>query len=331
MTLHENEILFKQAIQATAQRMGERGIEIPEVFIEKDYWVTLALHRIFRSKTGAFAIFKGGTALSKCHKLIERFSEDIDMVIIREEGDNGNTLKNKLKAISRSVEEIMPEIEKIGVTNKRGMIRKTVHQYPKAGVEGIFGQVGDDITIESSWLGTFEPNVKSSVSCYITEMMAATGQQQLIDEYAMRSFEVQVLSKERTFSEKVMSLVRFSHTDNPYDDLSKKIRHVYDLHMMLKNNEVTSFFKSTAFDNMLNKVGNDDVEGFRNNNQWLIHHPAEALIFKRPAEAWEKIRGAYQTTFKDMVTGVLPSEKDLVVTLKNISERLHGVTWKVKP
>lgn len=58
MTLHENEILFKQAIQATAQRMGEQGIAIPEVFIEKDYWVTLALHRIFQSETGAFAIFK---------------------------------------------------------------------------------------------------------------------------------------------------------------------------------------------------------------------------------------------------------------------------------
>ena len=46
----------------------------------------LVLHRIFQSETGAFAVFKGGTALSKCHRLIERFSEDIDMVVI-EQGD----------------------------------------------------------------------------------------------------------------------------------------------------------------------------------------------------------------------------------------------------
>lgn len=331
MNLHENELLFKQAIQATAQRMGEQGIEIPEIFIEKDYWVTVALHQIFQGKTGTFAIFKGGTALSKCHRLIERFSEDIDMVVIRQEDDNGNALKNKLKAISKSVEEIMPEVAKIGVTNKKGMIRKTVHQYPKAGMKGVFGQVGDDITIESSWLGTFEPNVKSMVSCYITEMMEITGQQQLIDQYAMQPFEVQVLSKERTFNEKVMSLVRFSHTDNPYDDLSKKVRHIYDLHMMLKNDEVASFFNSSAFDDILNKVGNDDAQGFKNNNKWLIHHPAQALIFKFPDKTWEKIRGTYQTTFKDMVTGILPSEKDLITTLKNISRRLKSVTWEVNP
>lgn len=331
MTLHENEILFKQAIQATAQRMGEQGIEMPEIFIEKDYWVTVALHRIFHGETGGFAIFKGGTALSKCHRLIERFSEDIDMVVMRQEGDSGYTLKNKLRAISKSVEGIMPEVDKIGVTNKKGMIRKTVHQYPKAGVKGLFGQVGDDITIESSWLGTFEPNVKSTVSCYITEMMAATGQQLLIDEYAMQPFEVQVLSKERTFSEKVMSLVRFSHTDNPYEDLSRKIRHVYDLHMILKDEEVSLFFKSAAFDEMLNKAGNDDVQGFKNNHQWLVHHPAEALIFKLPAETWGKIRRAYQTTFKDMVTGILPPEEDLIKSLTQIAERLKSITWSVKP
>ncbi|MGZ3897160.1 MAG: nucleotidyl transferase AbiEii/AbiGii toxin family protein [Flavisolibacter sp.] len=151
--LHENAVLFKQAIQATAQRMGEQGKNIPEIFIEKDYWVTVALHHIFHSDAGGFVIFKGGTALSKCHRLIERFSEDIDLVVVRTEGDNGNTLKNKLRAISKSVEEILPEVEKIGVTNKRGMIRKTVHQYPKAGMQGVYGQVGEDITLNPVGLG----------------------------------------------------------------------------------------------------------------------------------------------------------------------------------
>jgi predicted nucleotidyltransferase component of viral defense system len=182
MRLHEDQALFNQAIQATAQRMAAQGKEIPEIFIEKDYWVTVALHLIFHGGAKEFAIFKGGTALSKCHRLIERFSEDIDMVVVRTEGDSANTLKNKLRAISKSVEPVLPEIEQIGITNKKGMIRKTVHQYPKTGLQGVYGQIGQDITIESSWLATFEPHVKSLVSCYITEMMEASGQKALIEQ-----------------------------------------------------------------------------------------------------------------------------------------------------
>lgn len=92
MTLHENPTLFTQAIQASTQRLEQQGKEIPQIFIEKDYWVTLALHRIFHGDAKDFAIFKGGTALSKCHRLIERFSEDIDMVVVRAESD---TVKGK--------------------------------------------------------------------------------------------------------------------------------------------------------------------------------------------------------------------------------------------
>ena len=45
MKLHENKVLFRQAIIATAQ-----AIEIPETYIEKDYWVTYALKAIFQTR-----------------------------------------------------------------------------------------------------------------------------------------------------------------------------------------------------------------------------------------------------------------------------------------
>ena len=75
-------------------------------------------------------------------------------------------------------------------------------------------------------------------------MMKATGQNQIIEQYKLQPFIVKVLSKERTLCEKIMSLVRFSHTHDPYTDLANKIRHIYDLHLMLKNEEVAIFFKS---------------------------------------------------------------------------------------
>ena len=54
--------------------------------IEKDWWVwvTMVLKVLFQTSCADFVVFKGGTSLSKCWNLIERFSEDIDVAISRE-------------------------------------------------------------------------------------------------------------------------------------------------------------------------------------------------------------------------------------------------------
>ena len=50
--------------------------------IEKDFWVTLMLDYLFhKSKFKDYFIFKGGTSLSKCYNIIDRFSEDIDLIL----------------------------------------------------------------------------------------------------------------------------------------------------------------------------------------------------------------------------------------------------------
>jgi predicted nucleotidyltransferase component of viral defense system len=53
------------------------------VIVEKDFWVCWALHRIFLSTKLPGPLFKGGTSLSKVYKVIERFSEDVDIVLDR--------------------------------------------------------------------------------------------------------------------------------------------------------------------------------------------------------------------------------------------------------
>ena len=58
-----------------AARLGIRP-----TIIEKDFWVCIALKVLFeKSRFGKSVVFKGG--LSKAHGLIERFSEDIDLVL----------------------------------------------------------------------------------------------------------------------------------------------------------------------------------------------------------------------------------------------------------
>lgn len=324
MQLHTNKELFQDAVLATVEYMDMR-----EIYVEKDYWVTVALYEIFHSELANQFVFKGGTALSKCHRLIERFSEDIDMVVLRNEGENDNQLKKKIRAISKVVAKVIPEIQIEGLTNKMGNIRKTVHQYDKM-FEGSFAQVREHVVVEATWLGHFEPFSEMKVSSYIYEMMTAKGQNQLINQYNMAPFTIQVLSKLRTFCEKIMSLVRFSRSEDPITDLRNKIRHVYDLHQMLKDEETKQFFNNERFDEMLLKVGRDDMIGYKNNNEWIPKHPSTALIFEKPQETWGKLSTEYNSNFKDLVTGELPPEEKLIQTLNTIADRLIKINWEIK-
>ena len=324
MKLHENIALYRDAIRFTAQQMKLK----PE-YIEKDYWVTYALFSIFKSEIGKETIFKGGTALSKCYQLIDRFSEDIDLVVLRREGETNSKLKSKLKRISQEIETVLPEITIEGITHKMGMNRKTAHAYNKE-FKGNYGQVRDAIILESTWLGYYEPFTTKNIISFVGQMMLDNKQSNIAEENGLLPFELQALKPIRTICEKIMSLVRFSYSQYAIEDLKKKIRHIYDLHQLLKQDEFLEFFYSKAFDEMLIKVANDDVVSFKNNNQWLIHHPNEALVFKDLEKVWNTISTTYSNDFKDLVYGDLPNQDDVLNTLKMIQSRLKGISWTVK-
>lgn len=324
MNLHENKTLFRQAVQFTADQM-----KIPIIYVEKDYWVTYALFTIFNNEIGKDTVFKGGTALSKCYNMIERFSEDIDLVVLRREGETDSKLKSKLKAISTVVETVLPEVTIEGITHKMGMNRKTAHSYNKE-FKGDYGQVRDVIILESTWLGYYEPYTTKSIVSFVGQMMLDNKQSDIAKENGLLPFDLLALEPIRTICEKTMSLVRFSYGENPIDDLRKKIRHTYDLHQLLKQEEFVSFFHSKNFDDMLLKVANDDVASFRNNNKWLNHHPNEALIFRNLEAVWNELKTIYNDDFKNLVYGEFPKEEAVLETLKMIQERLKSISWTIK-
>jgi hypothetical protein len=324
MKLHENKTLFRQAVQFTADQM-----KIAAIYVEKDYWVTYALHAIFNNEIGKDTIFKGGTALSKCYNLIERFSEDIDLVVLRRKGETDSKLKSKLKAISTVVEAVLPEVVVEGITHKMGMNRKTAHSYSRS-FEGNYGQIRDVIILESTWLGYYEPYTTKSIVSFVGNMMLNNGQIDIAEENGLLPFDLLALEPIRTICEKIMSLVRFSYGENPIDDLKKKIRHTYDLHQLLRQKEFSEFFHSSAFDNMLLKVAMDDVVSFRNNNKWLNHHPSEAIIFKDLENIWNELKTAYNGDFKNLVYGDFPLDIAVLQTLKMIQERLKTISWTIK-
>jgi hypothetical protein len=324
MRLHQNIPLFRDAVRITAQQMN-----IPPEFVEKDYWVTYALFTIFNNEIGKDTVFKGGTALSKCYHMIERFSEDIDLVVLRREGESNNRLSTKIKTISDVVNAVLPEVNIEGLTQKMGMNRKTAHSYNKE-FKGNYGQVRDVIVVEATWLGYYEPYTTKSIVSFVGQMMLDKNQSDIANENGLLPFELMALEPVRTICEKIMSLVRFSYGENPIDDLKKKIRHTYDLHQLLKQDEFILFFQSTDFDNMLLKVANDDIVSFRNNNKWLNYHPNEALIFKDLENVWSVLKPIYDGDFKNLVYGALPNNEAVLETLKMIQERLNAISWTIK-
>ena len=77
MYLHNNKLIFDNILYNASKEL-----KIDYNIIEKDYYVTLFLKELVKIVPGI--LFKGGTSLSKCHKVINRFSEDIDLSLNEE-------------------------------------------------------------------------------------------------------------------------------------------------------------------------------------------------------------------------------------------------------
>jgi len=320
MTLHLDSKLFKEAITKTSELLN-----FPEVFIEKDYWVCYALQVLFSSKHKNNIVFKGGTSLSKCYKIIDRFSEDIDISFFDIDIDiSGNQKRNLLKELSSILDKNLPEI-KDPLTNKKGMIRKTVHKFEQ-GSNNSSEISNSKVVLESSHLGNPEPFRPMIIQSYISEMMYKNNQQDLIGKYSMEPFSVNVQAIEKTFCEKIMSLCRFSYSANPYLELSRKIRHIYDLKKMLDNQNISKFFNGTEFPIMLEKVKNEDKVTY---SQAYNRPISKAIIFNNPEDTWNNIKSNYQS-FTEMIIRNIPSENKMLDTLKVISERLKVLEFESK-
>ena len=97
---------LNDASRLTSINEASRISGISAKAIEKDWWVVRTLALVFASSIAPHTVFKGGTSLSKAWNLIDRFSEDIDIVVVKNEGDSGNALKEKFVKRMENTDEI---------------------------------------------------------------------------------------------------------------------------------------------------------------------------------------------------------------------------------
>ena len=90
--------------------------------VEKDYYVTIFLRKLVKKIPGL--VFKGGTSLSKCFKIINRFSEDIDITL-----DVNNLTVCKKRCLKREIVNICKELNFIIINIDKIMSRRIFNRY----------------------------------------------------------------------------------------------------------------------------------------------------------------------------------------------------------
>jgi predicted nucleotidyltransferase component of viral defense system len=296
MKLHLNPNDFKAAIVATSEKFNIR-----EVFIEKDYWVTYILKNLSNSSFKDRVVFKGGTSLSKAYKIIDRFSEDIDLAVVLS-GENDNQTKTLIQKIEKTVASSpLKEIEIKGKTSKGSRFRKTVWEYPKETREGSFGDASQNLLLEVNSFAQPFPHEKKKIRTYIADFLQNenTG---AVAEYQLEEFDLSVLNFKRTFAEKIAGIARacFESDDN-LSEMKNKIRHLYDIAMLYRNSEIKEFIDSKDFRKVYEQVKKDDAKINSPKEKKFEAEWADAILFKSPKETLKRLKDTYENQFSTLI------------------------------
>ena len=221
MYLHEDKQVFKETIEQVANYTGKAAI-----VIEKDYYVTMILR--FLSEKMSNIVFKGGTSLSKGYKIINRFSEDIDITFDEHIGD---ARRKKLKnCIMREISEKlhMPisnwnELQSDRDYNAYYFTYKSI-----LGVEGDF--MLSYVKVETALSSYAFPTNKITIGNYIGDYFVKNNRADLAKKFFVDKFDMKLQAIERTYIDKIFALC-----DYYIQKKSKRYsRHLYDIYKLTK-------------------------------------------------------------------------------------------------
>ena len=227
MNLYENKNLFIDYIKKAAEFFG-----INETLIEKDFYIYLFLKEC--SKVIPQLVFKGGTSLSKCHKIIDRFSEDIDLTL-QEEFSSQSFKRNSLRKLIE-ISNYVPFL----LLNKENRLQHTHANYNcfKIDYPAIYKDTRyyPGIKMEMVYLSKCYPYEEKTFVSYIGEYLMNINENEIISKYELEPFPIKVQRLERTFVDKVFAICDYFELK----ETRRNSRHIYDLYKIYPNIDVTS-------------------------------------------------------------------------------------------
>ena len=317
MNLHLDTKAFQNAILAASQ-----GLKILPVFIKKDYWITLVLKRLSDSKYVNSVVFKGGTSLSKGFKLINRFSEDVDIAVLNASELSGNQLKTLIRTVEKEVAQDLKEKDVAGVTSKGSRFRKAVYQYPDTQTKKAENILTNIIIVEINSFANPYPYNNRTIQSLIGEHLQINNQFDLIQKYRLQSFQVNVLDKNQTLLEKIVSLLRFSLAEDYLDSLSAKVRHFYDIHYLLRDSDCNVYFNSGEFAKNITGLIRHDRDTFDDPEGWQEKSINQSPLLQNFDSVWNNLKAIYVKELSNLVFTEIPDEKEIAESFKKIVAKL---------
>lgn len=307
--------------------------------VEKDWWVSRTLQIIFQMPIAKHLVFKGGTSLSKAWKLINRFSEDIDLAIDKEffEGFKGGISKTQITKLRKVA----------GAYTTGTFFEELQNEFKEKGYPELYFKVIDseDSDQDPRIIEIYYPNVISSNSEYILprvqieiscrslrEPFTVQAFGSLVDEFYEGEdfveplFEVPTVNPERTFLEKIFLLHEEFHRPANKRRVNRLSRHLYDVYYLTKAgttekaiNNKELYETIVAHRYKFSRVG--DVDYNNHNPKSLNPIPPEEVIAD-----WES---DYVKMKEDMIYEEhKPTFKELINNLKSLMTQLQSVNWE---
>lgn len=314
MNLHEDNDVFLELIAVAAENIG-----LPQIYVEKDYWVTKALKKLSESKYAADVVFKGGTSLSKAYRLIDRFSEDIDLAVLV--GDRNNSAQKKLiKGVESAASEGLVYLSGDERESKGSKYRKTVYQYPRSIDGSDFGQASPELLIEVNAFANPEPCETKELESFVAQVLDERGEQGLIAQYGLEVFSINVLSVRRTLVEKMLGVIKDSYHENATEELSGRIRHLYDICLILREDEHRKFIESDEFMPLCKACIADEEAGYFGSTECYQKPLSSAPVFSDFETFRVSLETTYKGVFSGLVYGELPEMDEIERALKFLKE-----------
>ena len=306
------------------------------VAIEKDWWISAVLRALFALPYAEHLSFKGGTSLSKCYNIIERFSEDIDIAINREflgfVGTLSKTqISDRLRCSACSFVreklqfDVAKELEKQGINTDLFSVEVNITPITTTDPEIV------EVHYKSLFPASnyIKPIVKLEVSGRsMNEPLRKITLQSFIDEaysdkpFAEKPFEVNAVVPERTFWEKICLLHEEFSKPQEFMRTERMSRHLYDLEKICD----AGISEKALSDKELHKsiiehrrifIG---LKGFDYNTllpQYINIIPPENTI-----SDWRK---DYETMRETMIYGKSLPFDELIEKLKLLNKRINKI------
>ena len=217
MEIYKNRELFEQLILKVSQ-----DLSINETIVEKDFYVTLILKELV--KRCPDIVFKGGTSLSKCYKLVNRFSEDID--ISYEE----NATESKRRLINHTIIEIVDDLG-FELQNREDIKSRLDFNRFEIAYPAIFklDALKDKVIIETVFSIRAYPTEKKIATSIIYDFLDNNNLLDSFEEFKHEPFNVNAQSLKRTFIDKLFAICDYYLSGT----IKEHSRHLYDIYKLV--------------------------------------------------------------------------------------------------